>query len=123
MKWKNKGMEKYLSLIKPIKNKHKQKQHAMKKVFLSAILMAGTAGVLSSCNDSTNDMTPQPQQGTFTVENVVLEQGLCTEWSLSGNRKCNKYNYLLLLPGQSISFKFNAGKGQRLMFATMYGCF
>ncbi|AIL44641.1 hypothetical protein [Elizabethkingia anophelis] len=43
----------------------------MKKVFLSAILMAGTAGVLSSCNDSTNDMTPQPQQGTFTVENVV----------------------------------------------------
>ena len=33
--------------------------------------MAGTAGILSSCNDSTNDVTPQPQQGTFTVENVV----------------------------------------------------
>ncbi|CDN78886.1 hypothetical protein [Elizabethkingia anophelis] len=56
----------------------------MKKVFLSAILMAGTAGVLSSCNDSTNDMTPQPQQGTFTVENVVQNKDFVQSGAFQG---------------------------------------
>ncbi|XJR84851.1 spondin domain-containing protein [Elizabethkingia anophelis] len=92
----------------------------MKKVFLSAILMAGTAGVLSSCNDSTNDMTPQPQQGTFTVENVVQNKDFVQSGAFQGTGSAT-VQLPVVLPGQSISFKFNAGKGQRLMFATMYG--
>ncbi|MDR2228580.1 hypothetical protein BAS09_02815 [Elizabethkingia ursingii] len=92
----------------------------MKKVFLSAILMASTAGVLSSCNDSTNDMTPQPQQGTFTVENVVQTKDFVQSGDFRGVGSAT-VQLPVVLPGQSISFKFNAGKGQRLMFATMYG--
>ena len=82
--------------------------------------MAGTAGILSSCNDSTNDMTPQPQQGTFTVENVVQNKDFVQSGAFQGTGSAT-VQLPVVLPGQSISFKFNAGKGQRLMFATMYG--
>ncbi|WP_407483929.1 spondin domain-containing protein [Elizabethkingia meningoseptica] len=92
----------------------------MKKMLFSAIIMAATSGVLTSCNDSNNDMMPQPQAGTFTVENVMKTKDFVQSGSFKGIGSA-AVPLPVVLPGQSVSFKFNAGKGQRLMFATMYG--
>ncbi|HAY3552589.1 spondin domain-containing protein [Elizabethkingia meningoseptica] len=92
----------------------------MKKMLLSAIVMAATSGTLISCNDSNNDMMSQPQPGTFTVENVIKTKDFVQSGSFKGIGSA-AVPLPVVLPGQSVSFKFNAGKGQRLMFATMYG--
>lgn len=92
----------------------------MKKMLLSAIVMAATSGTLISCNDSNNDMMSQPQPGTFTVENVIKTKDFVQSGSFKGIGSA-AVPLPVVLPGQSVSFKFNAGKGQHLMFATMYG--
>ncbi|MDE5439683.1 spondin domain-containing protein [Elizabethkingia meningoseptica] len=92
----------------------------MKKMLLSAIVMAATSGTLISCNDSNNDIMPQPQPGTFTVENVIKTKDFVQSGSFKGIGSA-AVPLPVVLPGQSVSFKFNAGKGQHLMFATMYG--
>ena len=53
---------------------------------------------------------------TLTVENIVTPK-LFVE---SGSFK-NMGESPIIQPGQSVSFKFKAGKGQALMFTTMYG--
>ncbi|MHA7609717.1 spondin domain-containing protein [Elizabethkingia meningoseptica] len=92
----------------------------MKKMLLSTIVMAATSGTLISCNDSNNDMMSQPQPGTFTVENVIKTKDFVQSGSFKGIGSA-VVPLPVVLPGQSVSFKFNAGKGQHLMFATMYG--
>ncbi|NIF05706.1 hypothetical protein F3J23_09635 [Chryseobacterium sp. Tr-659] len=91
----------------------------MKKTFFkTTVLAAATFAALTlfSCNDSDNDMTDMSYQRTITFENVVAAKDFVQSGSFQGVG-----NPPIILPGQSVSIKFNAGKTQALMFATMYG--
>lgn len=81
---------------------------------LSAVVLAGL--VFTSCSKD-DDMKPSTgSMRTLTVENIVTPK-LFVE---SGSFK-NIGESPIIQPGQSVSFKFKAGKGQALMFTTMYG--
>lgn len=81
---------------------------------LSAVVLAGL--VFTSCSKD-DDMKPSTgSTRTLTVENIVTPK-LFVE---SGSFK-NLGESPIIQPGQSVSFKFKAGKGQALMFTTMYG--
>ena len=90
-----------------------------KFIFRTSVLAAATlaAFTLSSCSDSDNDMmTDMSFQRTITVENVVTPKDFVESGSFQGTGTPP-----IILPGQSVSVKFSAGKTQALMFATMYG--
>lgn len=81
---------------------------------LSAVVLAGL--VFTSCSKD-DEMKPSTgSMRTLTVENIVTPK-LFVE---SGSFK-NMGESPIIQPGQSVSFKFKAGKGQALMFTTMYG--
>lgn len=92
----------------------------MNKFIFRASVLASTAlaaFTLSSCRDSNNaTMTDMAFQRTITFENVVNPKDFVESGSFQGTG-----NPPVILPGQSVSVKFNAGKTQALMFATMYG--
>lgn len=90
-----------------------------KFIFRTSVLAAATlaAFTLSSCSDSDNDMmTDMSFQRTITFENVVTPKDFVESGSFQGTG-----TPAIILPGQSVSVKFSAGKTQALMFATMYG--
>lgn len=90
-----------------------------KFIFRTSVLAAATlaAFTLSSCNDSDNNMmTDMAFQRTITFENVVTPKDFVESGSFQGTGTPP-----IILPGQSVSIKFSAGKTQALMFATMYG--
>ncbi|MGH1518680.1 spondin domain-containing protein [Chryseobacterium sp. JK1] len=92
----------------------------MKKTFLK--IAAPVAGVLaalmlSSCDNSDNNMMEDlPLQRTITFENVVTPKDFVQSGSFQGTGASP-----LIMPGQTTSITFSAGKTQALMFATMYG--
>lgn len=91
----------------------------MKKTFFKTTVFAAaitTALTLFSCSDSNDDMMDMSSQRTITFENVVIPKDFVQSGSFQGTG-----NPPIIMPGQSVSFKFNAGKAQALMFATMYG--
>ncbi|TZF95980.1 hypothetical protein FW781_11110 [Chryseobacterium panacisoli] len=90
-----------------------------KFIFRTSVLVAATlaAFTLSSCSDSNDDMmTDMAFQRTITFENVVTPKDFVQSGSFQGT-----VTPPTIMPGQSVSFTFNAGKTQALMFATMYG--
>lgn len=86
----------------------------MKKFILSTAFMAVTfftATWLVSCSD--DDDNPQPPgNAVISFENVTPKK-LFVQSGTFGEES-------LIMPDDQVSFTFNAGKGQRLMFATMY---
>ena len=92
----------------------------MKKTFFK--IMAPVAGIFaafmfSSCDNSDNSiMEDLSSQRTITFENVVTPKDFVQSGSFQGTGFPP-----LILPGQTASIKFSAGKTQALMFATMYG--
>ena len=91
----------------------------MKRTFLKiTVAVAGimTAFTLSSCNDSDNNMMDLSSQRTIIFENVITPKDFVESGSFQGTGAVP-----VILPGQSVSVKFSAGKTQALMFATMYG--
>ncbi|WP_353147586.1 spondin domain-containing protein [Chryseobacterium sp.] len=90
----------------------------MKKIFFKSIAFAAAAMAtftLSSCDNSDNTMDVSFQK-TITFENVVTPKDFVESGSFQGTGTSP-----IILPGQSVSIKFSAGKTQALMFATMYG--
>jgi len=88
----------------------------MKKKFLSFAFLATMtlAGVsFTACSD--DDDTPYDIDSVITFENVMSMK----EFVQSGTFKGTAQD--VILPGESVSIQFNAGTGQRLMFAMMYG--
>jgi hypothetical protein len=84
------------------------------------ILKTATLGIgfltifgLSSCDD--NDMMETAMEKTITFENIVTPKDFVQSGSFQGT------NTPVIMPGESVSIKFSAGKAQSLMFATMYG--
>lgn len=70
--------------------------------------------VFTSCKDDDDDNPNETR--TISVENVTAEKDFVQSGTFKGTGDPG-----LILPGQSVEIKFNAGKGQVLSFATMYG--
>ncbi|GAD06617.1 hypothetical protein HQ45_01455 [Porphyromonas crevioricanis] len=90
------------------------------KAGLSTIALASMTFVVS-CKK--NDEMKAPMTGdmrTFTVENIVTPKLFVQSGTFKGVGS-KEINLPIILPGQSVDFKFKAGKGQALMFVTMYG--
>ncbi|MGE8433490.1 spondin domain-containing protein [Chryseobacterium joostei] len=91
----------------------------MKKTFFKMTVCAAgimTAFTLSSCSDSDNNMMDMSTQRTISFENVVTPKDFVESGSFQGTGTAP-----VIMPGQSVSINFSAGKAQSLMFATMYG--
>lgn len=91
----------------------------MKKTFFK--ITTSVAGIMTvftlfSCNDSDHNMMDLPSQRTITFENIVTPKDFVQSGSFQGMGIPP-----IILPGQSTSITFSAGKAQALMFATMYG--
>lgn len=89
----------------------------MKKNFLKlATLSLGFMTIfgLSSCDDD-DMMMESSMEKTITFENIVAPKDFVESGSFQGT------NTPVIMPGESVSVKFSAGKAQSLMFATMYG--
>ncbi|TWI88755.1 spondin domain-containing protein [Chitinophaga japonensis] len=89
----------------------------MKQTLHSVTILLGmtlTATLFSSCKKD-DDMPPEKPY-TFKVENVLNPQPFVASGTFKGSGTPP-----VILPGQSVSFSFPAGKGQAISFATMYG--
>ncbi|APU98010.1 spondin domain-containing protein [Sphingobacterium siyangense] len=76
--------------------------------------MAAIPLLIIACNK--NDAMPSTSATTITIENVLDSKPLVE----SGSFK-NTGASPVVMPGEAISIKFSAAKGQALSFATMYG--
>lgn len=76
--------------------------------------MAAMPLLIIACNK--NDAMPSTSATTITIENVLDSKPLVE----SGSFK-NTGASPVVMPGEAISIKFSAAKGQALSFATMYG--
>ncbi|AZA52829.1 spondin domain-containing protein [Chryseobacterium sp. G0201] len=87
-----------------------------KNIFKIALLATGimTTFALTSC-DNNDTMEMLSAEKTITFENVVTPKDFVQSGSFQGT------GTPIITPGQSVSFKFSAGKAQSLMFTTMYG--
>ncbi len=101
-------------------------KHNQLKTTLSVLAFAGVA-LFSSCKK--DRMMPKHQKHqkhqmkatkTIVFENITTPKHFVQSGTFQGEID-PKTKLPLILPGQNVSFKFNAGKGQALMFATMYG--
>jgi len=94
----------------------------MKKHFFKVVALAfgivATFG-LSSCDD--RDSMENSTEKTITFENVVTPKDFVQSGEIPGVTFFAPAGHLVILPGESISITFSAGKAQALMFATMYG--
>lgn len=70
--------------------------------------------VTASC--SNDDMTHEKEQKSITIENLVSPKTYVQSGTFMGAGTPP-----IIMPGQSVSIRFNAAKPQRLMLATMYG--
>lgn len=96
----------------------------MKKIILKTglpVIALMATSVLLSCNKN-EDMRSSMNNNmrTFKVENIVTPKLFVESGTFKGVGS-KEVNLPIILPGQSIHFKFHAGKNQALMFVTMYG--
>lgn len=92
----------------------------MKKYLLVATMFALASTALVSCSDNDEKDMPQPVSSVISFENVLKPKEFVESGAFVGMGGAG-VDAPVVLPGSSISFKFHAGKGQALMFATMYG--
>ncbi len=78
-------------------------------------MILGVSAILASCDNSDDDSMVY-QSSTITIENVLDSKPLVESGTFQGTGTPP-----VILPGQSVSFSFYAGKNQSLTFATMYG--
>jgi hypothetical protein len=88
------------------------KKNILKLATLALGLM--TIFGLTSCDDD-DMMMESSMEKTITFENIVAPKDFVESGSFQGT------NTPVIMPGESVSVKFSAGKAQSLMFATMYG--
>ncbi|MBV8326986.1 spondin domain-containing protein [Chryseobacterium sp.] len=89
----------------------------MKKNFLKMTAIGITAAFsLYSCNDSDHNRAEDVSfQKNITFENVVVPKNYVESGSFQGTAQP------VIMPGESVSITFSAGKAQALMLTTMYG--
>src|ERR1700744_2932720 len=84
-------------------------QHFSKNIYWALIVLAP----LGACKKTTS---PPTQSETITVTNVLKSEPLVESGTFQGTGAP-----ALIMPGQSVTIKFSAAKGEALSFATMYG--
>lgn len=94
------------------------KKNLVSAAALSALLLVGT--VLTSCDKDEDTPMPVQMTSSFSIENVVSAKDFVESGTFVGVGGPG-VDAPVVLPGSSIKFSFSAGKGQSLMFATMYG--
>jgi len=88
----------------------------MKKRSYLLLMALATSMIIISCDKEDDIMGNEEITAVISVENIVPVK----DYVQSGVFK-REGDDPRTLPGQSASFKFNAGKGQHLALATMYG--
>lgn len=83
------------------------------KILKTSALLIAIASSIISCRENNDELT---YSNSITVENVLEGKALVESGTFQGMGTPP-----VILPGQSTSFSFYAGKGQFLTFATMYG--
>lgn len=93
----------------------------MKKRFLPAAVIAalviGGVGVSSCHNNDDDDDKPGNKASYFSIENVAAVKDFVESGTFEGQGATGD----IITPGESVSIKFCAAKGQYLMFVTRYG--
>ena len=92
----------------------------MKKYLLAATMFALVSTAFVSCSDEDEKDMPGLASSVISFENVLEPKDFVESGTFVGMGS-EDINAPVVLPGQSIRFTFHAGKGQALMFATMYG--
>lgn len=92
----------------------------MKKYLLATTMFALVSTALVSCSDDDDKDIPQSVSSVISFENVLEPKNFVESGAFVGIGGPG-VDAPVVLPGSKISFKFHAGKGQALMFATMYG--
>lgn len=91
----------------------------MKRRFRMVALIATvlfTGAYFTACDDDDDDDNGNGLASTLSVENIATVMDFVQSGTFQHSQATP-----VTTPGQSTTFKFNAGKGQALMFATMYG--
>ncbi len=95
----------------------------MKKIQLKAVIPAAAIAAMtlfSACEKDKEMPHMGSQTNTITIENIVAPKLFVESGSFIGVGN-EKIKLPVILPGQSVNFKFSAGKGQALMFVSMFG--
>lgn len=92
----------------------------MKKYLLVATMFVLASTAFISCSDDDEKEMPESISSIISFENVLEPKDFVESGTFVGMGSA-EVNAPVVLPGQSINFTFHAGKGQALMFATMYG--
>lgn len=92
----------------------------MKKYLFAVAAIALISTALVSCSNDDEEEMAVPTTSTISFQNVLEPKDFVESGTFVGMGN-EEVNAPVVLPGQSISFTFHAGKGQALMFATMYG--
>jgi hypothetical protein len=82
-------------------------------------LLAGGLSLTMLFVSCMKDDKPGKMGSTFSVENVLMSRSLVESGTFKGAGAAPVPP--VIFPGQEISIRFSAGKGQALSFATMYG--
>lgn len=82
-------------------------------------LLAGTLSLSMLFASCMKDDMPEKMGTTFSVENVLMSRPLAQSGTFKGMGTDPVPP--VIFPGQEVSIRFSAGKGQALSFATMYG--
>ncbi|GAA4308439.1 spondin domain-containing protein [Compostibacter hankyongensis] len=88
----------------------------MNKNSLKWLTLAALPLVFSACNKDDDDNQPSTQEKTITIENVLQARSLVESGTYAEDGASP-----LIMPGQSVSFRFSAAIGQTVTFASMYG--
>ncbi len=92
----------------------------MKKYLLAVTAIALASTALISCSNDDDENMPVPTSSVISFQNILEPKEFVESGTFVGMGSA-EVNAPVVLPGQTASFTFHAGKGQALMFATMYG--
>lgn len=92
----------------------------MKKYLLAVTMFVLATTALVSCSNDDEKNMPESMSPVISFENILELKDFVESGTFVGIGNAD-VNAPVILPGQSINFTFHAGKGQTLMFATMYG--
>ena len=91
----------------------------MKKYLLAVTMFLLATTALVSCSNDDEKNMPESMSSVISFENILEVKDFVESGTFMGIGNTD-VNAPVILPGQSINFTFHAGKGQALMFATMY---
>lgn len=94
------------------------KKNIFRITLLVTVIM--TTFALTSC-DNNDTMETLSAEKTITFENVVTPKDFVQSGEIPGVTFFAPAGHKVILPGESQTITFSAGKAQALMFATMYG--